>query len=1469
MEFSRCVDDSSFGPVVNRCRDNFDFTLKFELLFFSIIPASIFIGLSIPRLAYLAPKRVLVTGSWFLAIKLAVIVSYVALHVSLLIFSIDLGRSRLSSLFISSEALTLGAAACIATLSYLEHYRSPRPSILLNAYLCICILLHIAQCRTLWLSASSKQDAIFTKIFTVAVSIEAAMFVLESRQKTCWLAKDTKGCGPEETSGLYSLSTFTWLNQLFWAGYKKVLGLDDLLPLDKEMDVRRLHARFMKHAGETLHGQKHGLVIVLTKTLLVPLLLPIGPRLAVTGFTFCQAFLIQSVLHFLEDKPEESQNLGYGLIGATILIYSGIAIATSWYWYCHERCLYMARACLGSAIFQKTTESRLEVAGKSSAITLMSTDIERILKGFLNLHEFWANLVEVALASWLLERELGVAFVAPICLVVVSVVSITLLGRFIGGRQRAWMEQIQKRVALTATVIASMKHLKIAGLVDPVEAAVQKLRLHELHVGRGFRRLQIGALFLAFLPNLLAPPITLAATGLNLSTLTIFTSIAYLTLLTIPLSDVFRSVAPLMSALTCLGRIQAFLEDKSHLDFRILTKRPDLTKPARPASPSGPILEIIDGEFGWQEDQESTVKNINMRVHRASLTVVVGPVASGKSTLCKGLLGETPVARGQVLIDTLEGGIGYCDQTPFLFNKTVRENIVGFSPYDPTRYAEVIEVCLLAHDMSLLPSGDDTVVGSQGISMSGGQKLRVSLARALYAPSSLLILDDIFSGLDADTEEQIFYRVFGSHGLLRRRGTAAILCTHSVRPLPSADQIIALDENGRPVNGKSLQSLDTNDLDRIRELVARDSAKINSKSIPHANMAIPKPLQSLRTQVAAQKSVGDLARKNGDIKVYSHYFRNVPVIPLFAFLLASVAYGGFYNFPTIWLQYWSDDIALAHPRHSKGFWVGLYAMFEVLALFGSTTATLLGLNYMAIRSGAALHLSTLRVVTRAPLAFFAKTDLGMITNHFSQDMTLIDGELPGSIINFFTDVAVVIGMACILAVTSPYIIISYPFVAMVLYMVQRFYLSTSRQIRLLDLEAKSPLYAHFLDTGRGIATIRAFGWTDEQIRINQELLNTSQRPTYLLAMIQRWLLFILNIFVLVFAVLAVALSTQLHDNTGFTGSGLLTLMQLGQFMTSMVQCYAKLETSMGAVSRLKAFRDNTPSEITDTDNITPSPSWPSKGRVEVHGVSASYQTSESAPHNLALHELNLAIEPGERVAICGRTGSGKSSILLLLLRLLDPLPSSAQNITIDGVPLHQVDRSILRQRIIAIPQDVIFLPDGTSFKENLDPFGLCSEVECQSILQDLDLWSLVEKQGGLQAGLTPTNLSQGQKQLFSIARAVLRRRARSRQQAETGLHTTVRKSGVRESGGGILLLDEVSSSVDMETDRALRKVIDREFAGYTIIMISHRLEVVLDFDRVLVLDSGHLVEEGKPKDLARKENSRFRELLVAASQDGV
>jgi len=210
----------------------------------------------------------------------------------------------------------------------------------------------------------------------------------------------------------------------------------------------------------------------------------------------------------------------------------------------------------------------------------------------------------------------------------------------------------------------------------------------------------------------------------------------------------------------------------------------------------------------------------------------------------------------------------------------------------------------------------------------------------------------------------------------------------------------------------------------------------------------------------------------------------------------------------------------------------------------------------------------------------------------------------------------------------------------------------------------------------------------------------------------------------------------------------------------------------------------------------------------------------------------------------------------MLLRLLDPIESSAQGITIDETPLHKIDRGVLRQRIIAVPQDAVFLPDGTSFQANLDPFTVSTEPECRAILETVGLWAFVAERGGLAAGMTADSFSQGQKQLFSLARAALRRRVRARQrEAEFG-------KAVGEEDRGILLLDEVSSSVDQDTEREMQAVIADEFKGYTIVMVSHRLDVVMGFDKVVVMDKGVMLESGRPRELVELEGSRFRELYL-------
>ncbi|KAI2615181.1 P-loop containing nucleoside triphosphate hydrolase protein [Hypoxylon sp. NC1633] len=1480
MNFSGCLDDESFGPAVQGCRGDFDFTIKFEKIFFALIPTAVFIALSLPRVVLLARRPAIVDGALLRSVKSTVICIHAALQLSLLVLTI-IRSQDLKAFFISSSALAFASAVCMILVSHLEHSRSPRPSNLLNAYLLITLLLDIAQTRTIWLASTNHDEIIFSRLSTASVAIKALLLVLESQHKSQWVRWEPKEHSPEETTGLFGLGAFLWLNRLFLTGYKKIMTLDDLYPLDQNMVSRDLQMKLAKRVAAVRRpGRKYGLTRALAKALAVPLLLPVSPRIAMIGFEFCQPFLINTLLEYLQQSQEDtSRKVGYGLIGATVLIYVGIAASAALYWYLQERAMYMARGALAGIVYTKTTKAKATAADDSAALTLMSADVERVIKGCLNIHEFWANTTEVALACWLLSRQIGAASAVPVIVVGCCVVLSTIQARFIGPRQKAWMEKIQKRVGLTANVIGQMKHLKISGLAAPVEEAIQNMRIDELNTGSRFRAIVIASAVIGYTPLCISPVMTFAFASRTLDVTTIFTSFSYILLLANPLATLFQLYPSLLAAFVCLDRIQVFLEQEGRSDFRESTLKPledgmvvAEAEEGNEKAKAAPLIKIIEGSFGWQADK-CCLKNINISIPRSRLTIVVGPIASGKSTLCKVLLGETPVAHGQVLKGPCSRRIGYCDQTPYLSNATIRGNIVGFAPFDQTRYNEVIDATMLRPDLAGLPRGDETRAGSDGIVLSGGQKQRVSIARALYIDSNLLVFDDVLSGLDANTEEQVFRRVFSSDGLLRRRKATAVLCTHSIRHLPSADHIVALGPDGSLVEQGSFRDLMANK-SYVQSLGVKeaDSAASDDDLQPPVVETSTMQSESSVIPTAEPRASGaeEQERMMGDAAVYSHYFSRIGSVVLLGLLLTGIAWGFCSNFATIWLRFWSEDVTSAYPVQSNSFYLGIYALLQVSTLASLFFSALLCFVTMTPISGAKFHKEALSTVINAPLSFFTTTDTGVVTNLFSQDMTLIDGELPQSVLNLTLEIFACLGMAAVIATSSPFLVITYPFLVVVLYGIQKFYLRTSRQMRLLDLEAKSPLYSHFIDTIKGIATFRALGWVQDNIELNDRYLDRSQRPAYLLAMIQRWLGFTLQIVVAILAVVVVSLATQLRSNMAFTGASLVTLMNFGQSLSWIIRVYTTLETSIGAVNRLKSFSENVRSESLEGEDVVPGPGWPLRGSVQIKGVSATYSVGErgsfrgsssaneshtESDQHFALKDLNISIAPGEKVAICGRSGSGKSSTILLLLRLLDPIASCVDRITIDDTPLHMINRATLRERIIAVPQDPVFLPDGTSCQANLDPFRASTESECRAALETVNLWEFVQERGGLAAGMSSDSLSGGQRQLFNLARAILRRRiSLKQQQSELGVTGT--------AAGGILLLDEVSSSVDQATDRAMQSIIREEFEDYTIIMVSHRLDMVLGFDTVIVMDKGGIVETGTPRVLVETEGSKFRELWL-------
>jgi ABC-type multidrug transport system fused ATPase/permease subunit len=589
------------------------------------------------------------------------------------------------------------------------------------------------------------------------------------------------------------------------------------------------------------------------------------------------------------------------------------------------------------------------------------------------------------------------------------------------------------------------------------------------------------------------------------------------------------------------------------------------------------------------------------------------------------------------------------------------------------------------------------------------------------------------------------------------------------------------------------------------------------------------------------------------------------------------------------LTYWSDATESIHPAHSNSYYVGIYALLQICAILA---LLLLGITLLIVsvkKAGANLHQKALQTLIRAPLSFFTDTDTGVVTNLFSQDLNLIDTELPEATLNTLFCLFQSIGQAVVMLTSSAYLAISYPILGAVLYLVQKFYLRTSRQLRLLDLEAKSPLYTHFLDTLKGIATLRAFGCIPEDISKNASLVDSSQRAAYLLLMIQEWLNLVLNLVVMVIAAVLTTLAVRLHSNSAFAGASLYSLMTFGESLSGIVIFYTRLETSIGAIARLKTFEETvTPEDHNGPgeEDIVPDTKWPDRGLVTLRGVSARYKSttvsesdsesdtivSDNTTPPLALKNLTLTIQPGEKVAICGRTGSGKFSFLALLLKLLDPLPSSNNNndqdpsIVIDNIPLYRIHRATLRQRLIAVPQGPVFLPDGSSFRANLDPTNTATLAECQRVLEAVRLWEFVQERGeGLDAPFTAGTLSAGQRQLFSLGRAVLRAmiRLRSTNPLPREESWSGSRSGNQEQGG-ILLLDEVSSSVDRETEQMMQEIIRAEFRHYTVIAVSHRLDMVMDFDRVVVMDRGEVVEVGNPVLLKGQAGSRFGELVAAA-----
>ncbi|KAJ5183506.1 P-loop containing nucleoside triphosphate hydrolase protein [Penicillium capsulatum] len=1421
------LDEDVFGPFVNAsCRHGFDFTLLFEESVMTLLPLAAVLSILHFRVWKLQRASDKVNRSWLYVAKETSYAIYIALQFALAILWSQPATPKTRATM-PTAIFGLATSLVFLYVSHLEHIRSLRPSTILCLALGLTLIFDLARLRTL---SFMPANGMVTALFAVGVIIKAITLILESMEKRSLLKKPYENSSIETTSGVFSRSLFWWLNDLLVKGSKTTLTVDSLPALDEELKEAANPQSLREKWAAADHYRSNALLWTFIAHYKWPFMAGVLPRMAYTGFTFAQPFLVERVLNFMtEPEHVNSTNYAYGLIGAYAIVYVGIAVSYAVYQHKIFRLITMVRGSLVTLIFEKTLRMSTSAVADASAITLMSTDIDRIAHGLLDMHEIYMNLIEVVLVLWLLARLLHLAVIASTAIVLVCLIAGIPLAIACGNAQGIWLEAVAERVAVTSKVLGVIKNIKMTGLTDIVANIVRDLRSDEIEASFSPRIYTVFRVTLSYASSVLAPVfgfglyIILAHTR-DTTTLTnamAFSALTLFSLLDNPMVSLVDDSEDFAKIVNCFQRIQKHLLESERVDFRLTHDPPTPT-----LIDVGPVAEqnkevsamVRNLSVAWSVDDEPVVKNVSFDVMTRKTTMVVGPVGCGKSTLLRALLGESPEYSGT--ISTTYRNEAYCSQAPWITFGTVQQNIVGGSQWDRNWYDRVVQACALQPDLQQLPAGDQTKVGVRGSRLSGGQQIRVALARALYSRETVLVLDDVLTGLDRETEKCILESVFASGGLVKQLSQTVILATNSAHHLPYTDFVIALDKTGRIIEQGSYV-----------DLVAAKGYVSTLTSVSHMVNTTRAPNVILDEDTIQELNLDeeevDLAsRKTGDWSVYVYYFRTIGWPLLFTFFICSALFVFGLIFPQIWLQAWTRANE-KYPNQDIGYWLGGYTSLGVLSLVTTFLANWVLIMLIVPKTARKFHEVLLSTTMRAKTSYLTSTDVGTTTNRFSQDLELIDEDLPEAFELATNGAISCVAEGFLVFAGSSYLtMVAIPFCIAVIYYVAKFYVRTSRQLRLLEIEAKAPLFSQFLEALSDLPSIRAYGWTNHYKNRNQIALGDSQRPHYMLYCIQRWLHLVLDLIVAAIAVIVIAVATSLRGDSALSllGIALFNIVSFSGTLQMLVTEWIGLETSIGAVSRIRSYVNHAKTEHQETESESAVESWPEHGAIEIAAVSASYDQSSDP----VLQDISLSICPGEKVALCGRTGSGKSSLISTILRTLD---LDAGMILIDGVDISRIPRSQVRSRLNTVSQQPFFL-HGT-VRLNVNPEGNVADSVIIDALNTVNLWSHIESKGGLDEDMSEEMLSHGQQQLFCLARALCKT-------------------------SQILILDEATSSVDSETDKLMQQVIRTHFQSQTIIAIAHKLDTVLDYDRIVFLDHGQVVESDAPQNLLSREGSAFR-----------
>uniref|UniRef100_A0A8C5NTU8 ABC-type glutathione-S-conjugate transporter n=1 Tax=Junco hyemalis TaxID=40217 RepID=A0A8C5NTU8_JUNHY len=1092
------------------------------------------------------------------------------------------------------------------------------------------------------------------------------------------------------------------------------------------------------------------------------------------------------------------------------------------------------RASLIAAIYKKSLTMSGATRKESTVgetVNLMSADAQRFMDMANFIHQLWSCPLQIILSIVFLWLELGPSVLAGIA----TLLLLLPINAFLAAKAKTIQERNMKnkdeRMKIMTEVLNGIKILKLFAWEPSFEKRVNDIRVRELKDLVNFGYLQSVSLF-AF---------TCAPSLVSLATFAVYVLVdennildAQKAFTAISLFNVLRfPMGTLPMVISALVQVRPHLEQGVQGDP--MTSVQSKTLPC-------PTQELMGG-LAVLLPQPSCLCSVTLDITPGSLVAVVGPVGSGKSSLVSAMLGEMENIKGHI---NIQGSLAYVPQQAWIQNATLKDNIIFGSEVDEARYQQVLKACALLPDLELLPAGDQTEIGEKGINLSGGQKQRVSLARAVYSDADIYVLDDPLSAVDAHVGKYLFEHVLGPKGLLQKK--TRILVTHSISFLPQVDNIVVLAGGAVSEHGsystllanKGAFSQFLNLYGNQEENVSEENTAgtgntvgqwqlewlwvLSKRSTSSQKKAQEEPPKKLKGQKLIEKEAVETGRVK--FSMYVRYLRAVGWCFTFWVAMGYIAQYVASVGSNLWLSEWTDDSVRyqnqSYPAHLQDLRIGVYGALGISQGIFLLFATMLSARG-AMRASRVLHQLLLSNILHAPMSFFDTTPVGRIINRFAKDIFTVDETIPSTFRTWISCFMGIISTLIVICLATPFFAVVIIPLSIFYYFVLRFYVATSRQLRRLDSVTRSPIYSHFGETVSGLSVIRAYGHQERFLKKNEITMDINQKSVYSWIISNRWLAirleFVGSLVVFFSALLAVIAKGTLQG--GIVGLSVSSALNVTQTLNWLVRTSSELETNIVAVERVHEYVivKNEAPWVTKT---RPPRGWPSRGEIQFIDYKVRYRPEL----DLVLQGITCNIGSTEKVGVVGRTGAGKSSLTNCLFRLLE---AAGGKIIIDDVDIATIGLHDLRNNLTIIPQDPVLFT-GT-LRMNLDPFDQYSDEEVWKALELAHLKTYVQ---GLPERLlhhvseAGENLSVGQRQLVCLARALLRK-------------------------AKILILDEATAAVDLETDHLIQTTIRSAFADCTVLTIAHRLNTIMDSNRVMVLHAGQIVEFDSPEELLRKE----------------